>query len=149
MRLGLAIIALMALLACDVACAQTPLPRSRPHAASDHAKHADAIRTLAAVPVPRARPAEMPAVNHAGNPAAGKSGGPVALVPVPRERPAGAMVRAGEAVSQTNADAKADRPAEPKPAEPKSETMTAAAIPVPVAHPARVAPRVAEMAPVT
>jgi hypothetical protein len=87
MRLGLAIIAL---LACDIACAQTPLPRSRPHAVADSAKHSGAVRNIAAVPMPRWRPSEAPAAGRVAN---SISGAHAASIPVPRERPAAAMAR--------------------------------------------------------
>jgi hypothetical protein len=95
MRLGLAIIAL---LACDIAGAQTPLPRSRPHVASDSAKHSDVARKVAGVPVPRMRPAEAPATKRVADAVAGPLNPRAGSVPVPRERPAAAMARVVAAV---------------------------------------------------
>ena len=85
MRFGVVIIAL---LACEVAHAQTPLPRSRPHAVSGSVQHSEIIKAVAAVPVPKERPSEAPAAKHAATSTPEKSETRVVSVPMPRERPA-------------------------------------------------------------
>jgi hypothetical protein len=118
MRLGLAIIAL---LACDFACAQTPLPRSRPQAAAVHASNSGQIvKVVAAVPVPRVRPAEAPAAQHHARPTSGTH---AASVPVPRERPAAAMARV---VATVQAAMREERKPEPESLPPKSAPVTSA-----------------------
>ena len=147
MRFGVFIVAL---LACEVAHAQTPLPRSRPHAASDVTARAEIVKTKLVLPMPRARPSEAPAAKQATTSAPEKSETRVTSVPVPRERPAAAMARIVEAVlAATQSEPKAEpKSSEQKPPEQKSEPAVVASIPVPPARPAEAVPRPVQKSPV-